>query len=172
MKLTDIQPLEDWTALERDLHERFHVDVNVFDTKGVRISEFKEWVNRLCPEIKATDKGQSFICAVAHMNVAAMALQTREPQIEECDAGLVKIVVPIFAEDEFVGAVGACGLLLDEGEIDTFLINKITEIDEERAEQLATDIGRLSSEDARALVAAVQKEIDRILQSYHRRTAQ
>lgn len=170
MKLTDIQSVEDWTALERDLHERFHVDVNVFDTKGVRISEFKQWVNRLCPEIKATDKGQSFICAVAHMNVAALAMQTREPRIEECDAGLVKIVVPIFVEDEFVGAVGACGLLLDDGEVDTFLINKVTGIEEERAERLAAEIGGMTGAQARVLVEAVQREIERILQSYRSRT--
>jgi len=172
MKLTDIRPLEDWTALEEELHQRFKVDVNVFDTQGVRISEFKQWVNRLCPAIKATAKGQSFICAVAHMNVAALAMQTREPQIEECDAGLVKIVVPIFVEDEFLGAVGACGLLLDDGEIDTFLINKTTEIDEEKAEQLAADIGSLSGAEARELVDYVQDRLDQVLGSSRGNTAQ
>jgi len=169
MKLTDIQSPADWTALERELHQRFQIDVNVFDTRGVRISEFKQWVNRLCPEIKAIDKGQSFICAVAHMNVAALAMQTREPQIEECDAGLVKIVVPIFADDEFLGAVGACGLLLDDGEVDTFLINKVTEMEEERAEQLADGIGSISSDEARDLVDYVRKRIDRILRAHRRR---
>ena len=129
MKLTDILPIEKWIALEKDLHNRYGLDVNVFDTSGVRISDFKEWVNRLCPAIKATDKGQSFICAVAHMNIAAQAMQTRRPAIEECDAGLVKIVVPIFMDDTFLGAVGVCGLLLVGGEVDPFLIEKIVGID-------------------------------------------
>ena len=73
MKLTDILPLEKWVELENDIHNRYGMDVNVFNTDGVRISEFKQWVNKLCPAVKATDKGQSFICAVAHMNIASQA---------------------------------------------------------------------------------------------------
>jgi ligand-binding sensor protein len=142
------------------------LDVNVFDTSGVRISDFKEWVNRLCPAIKATDKGQSFICAVAHMNIAAQAMQTRRPAIEECDAGLVKIVVPIFMDDAFLGAVGACGLLIDEGEVDTFLIDKITGIDEETAQELAADAGTISTADAESIAEDVTRRIASIVAAY------
>jgi ligand-binding sensor protein len=163
MQLTDILPLNKWVALEEEIAGRFGLDANVFDTDGVRISEFKNWVNDLCPAIKATDKGQAFICAVAHMNVAAQALQTRQAVIEECDAGLVKIVVPIFCKDRFVGAVGACGVRLDDGEVDTFLINKMTDIEEERATTLAQGISALSSEQAQTVVDFVQQKIANIL---------
>ena len=166
MKLNDILPNEKWIALEKDLHNRYGLDVNVFDTSGVRISDFKEWVNKLCPAIKATDKGQSFICAVAHMNIAAQAMQTRRPAIEECDAGLVKIVVPIFMDDTFLGAVGACGLLLDEGEIDTFLIDKITGIDEETAQKLAADARTISTADAESIAEDVTRRIASIITAY------
>jgi ligand-binding sensor protein len=166
MKLNDILPADKWIALEKDLHNRYGLDVNVFDTSGVRISDFKEWVNRLCPAIKATDKGQSFICAVAHMNIAAQAMQTRRPAIEECDAGLVKIVVPIFMDDTFLGAVGACGLLLDEGEVDTFLIDKITGIDEETAQKLAADAGTISTAEAESIAEDVTRRIASIVTAY------
>jgi ligand-binding sensor protein len=166
MKLNDILPTDKWIALEKDLHNRYGLDVNVFDTSGVRISDFKEWVNRLCPAIKATDKGQSFICAVAHMNIAAQAMQTRRPAIEECDAGLVKIVVPIFMDDAFLGAVGACGLLLDEGEVDTFLIDKITGIDEETAQELAADAGTISTAAAESIAEDVTRRIASIVAAY------
>ncbi|MGB5422104.1 MAG: PocR ligand-binding domain-containing protein [Desulfobacterales bacterium] len=166
MKLNDILPIDKWIALEKDLHNRYGLDVNVFDTSGVRISDFKEWVNRLCPAIKATDKGQSFICAVAHMNIAAQAMQTRRPAIEECDAGLVKIVVPIFLDDTFLGAVGACGLLLDEGEVDTFLIDKTAGIDEETAQNLAADVGTISTAGAESLAEDVTRRIASIVSAY------
>ena len=104
MKLTDIYPIEKWMAFEKKIHERSGLDANVFNPNGIRITEYKEWVNRLCPAVKAIDKGQSYICAVAHMNIAAQAMKTRLPAIEECDAGLIKIVVPIFIGDEFAGA--------------------------------------------------------------------
>lgn len=166
MKLTDILPLENWVELENDIHNRYGMDVNVFNTDGVRISEFKQWVNKLCPAVKATDKGQSFICAVAHMNIATQAMQTRKPVVEECDAGLVKIVVPIFMDDTYIGAVGACGLLLDDGEADTFLINKITEIEEETVELLSADIGTISSEKADTLASDVAHRIEEIVAAY------
>ncbi|MBW2178281.1 MAG: transcriptional regulator, partial [Deltaproteobacteria bacterium] len=53
MKLTDIYPVEKWVELEQEIHDRFHLDSNVFNVDGIRISEFKAWVNMLCPVIKA-----------------------------------------------------------------------------------------------------------------------
>src|SRR5512143_156283 len=136
MDLTDIAPLERWMELEHDINERSGLDANVFDPRGYRISPQKHWANQLCPAIKDTDKGQSFICAPAHMNIAAQAMRSREPVIEECDAGMIKLVVPIFWGDEFVGAVGACGMRYEDSDIDSFLVNKMTEIDADRAETL------------------------------------
>ena len=100
MNLTDIAPLERWMELENDINARSGMDANVFDTKGYRISPQKHWANRLCPAIKDTDKGQSFICAPAHMNIAAQAMRSRATVIEECDAGMIKLVVPIFMGGE------------------------------------------------------------------------
>jgi ligand-binding sensor protein len=163
MELTDLMPLADWEQIENEVHRRWGIDANFFNTDGIRITSFKAWANRLCPEIKANDKGQSFICAVAHMSLAAQAKNSREPQIEECDGGLVKIVVPIIVDDVFVGAFGACGFLLEDGEVDTFLVNKVTDIDEDRLAALSEGIPRIRLDTARALVAFVQKALDGVL---------
>jgi ligand-binding sensor protein len=163
MNLTDIAPLETWVELEKDIHQKTGLDVNVFDVKGYRITDFKNWANKLCPEIKATDKGQSFICAPAHMNIAMQAMRTRQPAIEECDAGLIKLVVPIFDRSEFVGAVGACGFLLDDGEIDTFLINKMTGIDEEKIERLSEGITAITTAKAESLSKYITGQIEKII---------
>ncbi|MCP4710342.1 MAG: hypothetical protein GY869_17100 [Planctomycetes bacterium] len=50
------------------------------------------------------------------MNIAIMAERYKIPQIEEYDAGLMKLVVPIIYDGEFIGAVGARGALLDDGD--------------------------------------------------------
>lgn len=163
MKLTDISPIEKWMAFEKNIHEISGLDANVFNPDGIRITEYKEWVNRLCPAIKAIDKGQSYICAVAHMNIAAQAMQTRMPAIEECDAGLIKLVVPIFFKDAFVGAVGACGLLSEEGEVDAFLINKTTDMNEDVIQELSEGIGIFSRQKAEALAEFIQRELDNML---------
>jgi ligand-binding sensor protein len=150
-------------ALEKDIHKKSGLDVNVFDTKGYRISEFKNWANRLCPEIKATDKGQSFICAPAHMNIATLAMRSKQPVIEECDAGLLKLVVPILLNDEYVGAVGACGFLLDDGEVDSFLVNKTTDINEDKVERLAEGIDSITTEEAEILAQYIEDQIAAIV---------
>jgi ligand-binding sensor protein len=166
MKLTDIAPLERWMELENDINTRSGMDANVFDTRGYRISDQKHWANKLCPAIKDTDKGQSFICAPAHMHIAAQAMRSREPVIEECDAGMIKLVVPIFMNEEFVGAVGACGMKFEDGEIDSFLVNKMTEMDEEKVETLSATVLSIAREKAEELKQFIQEKIDAILTEF------
>ncbi len=162
MELTDILPIDKWVEFEKDITGRSGLDASVFNTDGIRITDFKQWANPLCPAIKATDKGQSFICAVAHMNLAIQASRTGKSVIEECDAGLVKMVVPIFVGDEFVGAFGACGFLLDDGEVDGFMINKTTGIDEDKIESLSTDIKSITTEKAESLAAYMEEQIGKL----------
>jgi ligand-binding sensor protein len=166
MKLTDIAPLERWMELENDINARSGMDANVFDPKGYRISPQKHWANRLCPAIKDTDKGQSFICAPAHMNIAAQAMRSREPVIEECDAGMIKLVVPIFLDGEFVGAVGACGMRFDDSDIDAFLVNKMTEIDEATIETLSAGVPSITREKTEELARYIQSRVAEILAAF------
>jgi ligand-binding sensor protein len=164
MELTDLQPLEKWIELEKAIHARSGLDASVFNTDGIRITNHKKWANRLCPVIKANPKGQTFICSTAHQNVAAQAVKTKKPVIEECDAGLVKIVVPIFVEDQFIGAVGGCGLLLeDDGEIETFLLGKTLDMEESELEALAQGLGSLSLPQAEEISAYIAGQIDQII---------
>jgi ligand-binding sensor protein len=51
------------------------------------------------------------ICATGNQHFMAQAKQTRKAVIDECDAGLTKIAVPIFVDGEFLGTAGGCGLL-------------------------------------------------------------
>jgi ligand-binding sensor protein len=165
MKLTDIAPLARWMELESDINTRSGMDANVFDTKGYRISPQKHWANELCPAIKDTDKGQSFICAPAHMNIAAQAARAGETVIEECDAGMIKLVVPIFVGDEFVGAVGACGKRFEDNEVDAFLINKMTDIDEDKVESLAANVPSIARTNVEELGRYIRDQVDEILNS-------
>ena len=163
MELTDLLPLEKWAELENEIHARSGLESNVFNTDGIRITDNKVWVNRLCPAIKATDKGQAFICAVAHMNLANQARDEKQAVIEECDAGLMKIVVPIIIDGEFIGAIGACGLLPAEGEVDSFLINKITEIDEDAVEELSENLAVIEKNAAEEVAQFIWEKIQTIV---------
>jgi ligand-binding sensor protein len=166
MELTDLLPLDKWVELEKDVYERSGLDSSVFNIKGVRITDYKEWVNKFCPKVKADDRGQSFICAVAHMNIAEISKNTKEPVIEECDAGMLKMVVPILVDDEFIGSFGSCGLIRDDGEVDSFMVNKTIEMDEEEIETLAKDIKHISTENVEELAQYVKGRIEKIVSDY------
>jgi len=160
MQLTDLQPIEKWIELENQIHARYGLDASVFDPDGIRITGNKKWANQLCPVIKANPKGQTFICSATHQNIAAQAEKTKKPVIEECDAGMVKIVVPVFKNDQFIGAVGGCGLLLGEdGGIETFLLSKTIDMEEPELENLSEKIGSISIFEAEKLCAYIAEQI-------------
>ena len=166
MELLDLCPLETWIELEDAIYERSRFNPAIYDTQGIRIHRNHRWPNRLCPEIKAVPKGQSFICAVAHMNLANMARQNRQPVIEECDAGLLKLLVPIFVHDTYLGSAGGCGLIFEEGEVDTFLVNKIAGLDEDRVEKLAAEVPSITLQQGQALAEFIQERVDRIVADF------
>jgi len=160
MKPTDILPLEQWVELEKEIHNRHGLNAAVLDKDGMRITDYKNWANRLCPVVKSNEKGQSFICAVANQNMMAQAMETRKPVTEECDAGLLKLVVPIFVGDEFLGIAEGCGLLLDDSEVDSFLVSKTTGIDEKEIQGLSDDISKITADKAESLIESIYTGTD------------
>jgi len=168
MKLIDILPQEGWVSLEKQLNSKFGVNACVFDRDGARITDYQNWANRLCPVVKGNQKGQTYICAVANRNVITQAMETRKPVFEECDAGLMKAVVPIFVGNEFLGVAGACGVMLDDSNVEFFLIKKITGIDEQDIKGLSDDICRITTDDVKSLLEYVQEKVDRILSNFEK----
>ena len=165
MTLLDIGPIETWEALETELYEKFNLQGSVFNPEGMRITSVKNFSNPLCPAIKSLEKGQTFICSAAHMTMTAMVKQSRHPLVEECDAGLTKLVVPIFYKDEFVGVAGGCGLLPREESVDSFAVSKITDMDEEQVKRLGSDVPSVSEDTISQAVDFIQERIQQILVS-------
>jgi len=166
MQLTDIQPVEKWIELEKKIIERCQVQSVTFNIEGARITDYVKWSNRICPVIKGSEKGGPFICAVAHMNMATQAQKTHKAVVEACDAGILKIVVPIFVKDEFVGTAGGCGRRPADGEVDTFMINKTIGIDEEKIRDLSEDMGSMTTGEARECADFVEREIKQIVEAF------
>ena len=167
MTLLEILPGEKWIELEMKINKQSNLNASVFNADGIRIKKKKKWANRLCPVVKADKKGQSYICAVAHQNAANQAKKTRNPAIVECDAGLVKVVVPIIVENEFLGVAGGCGLLLKDSEVDTFLVNKTTDLDAGEIEDLSSDIATISIEKLKSVIKYIEEELEWVKHNYH-----
>ncbi len=166
MKLTDIMPIEKWIELEKEIIEKSGFCAGVYNTDGIRITGYKKWCNRLCPLINENEKTRTFICSSAHQNMAALAEATKKGVVDECDAGLVKVVVPIFFNGNFIGAAGGCGLMSEDGEVETFYVAKILGTDEEEVEKLSLGIGKISRKDALALIDFIEGRLESIVKNH------
>ena len=90
----------------------------------------------------------------------------KEPVISMCDAGLIKIVVPVFAGGRFLGVAGGCGLKTDDSDVDVFLIHKLTGIDPEEIERLSADIQTIPVDTIQSLVAYIKMKVDGITRDW------
>ena len=165
MELTDILSKEEWAAFEKELFDRFKINCTVYNTSGVGVTGKPNWCNRLCPEIKGNKNSLSAICAPGNQNFMARAEKTRKPVIDECDAGMLKIAVPIFNDDEFLGTAGGCGLIPVGGEVETFLIEKTAGLTEAEIAGLCEGIGTMSEEEAQEMAAYIQEKIEVFMQN-------
>ena len=166
MKLVDIMPVEKWVEIEKEINERSGLNAAVYDVQGLRITDFKIWANRLCPAIRQTEKGLQSICSVAHQNVAAQVLKTRETVVDECDAGLMKFAVPIFVDDEFLGVAGGCGKLRGEGQVDVYLVHRTANLDEKVVGDLSGDIETIGEDRLESVINYVEKEVGVIIAKF------
>lgn len=168
MELTDIAPVEDWIRLEKEFSRRSGLNAAVFNAAGTRITDYVFWANRLCPLIKGNPKGQQFICAVAHQNLAAQAASSGRAVIEACDAGMLKLVVPIFYRGEFLGVAGGCGSLETGETVDSFLIHKTVGLTEEQISAAADDIRAMSQLQAEAYAGFIEGRIQQMVNHFDR----
>lgn len=166
MKLIDILPVEIWRAIEKEANEKFGLNASVFDADGRRITGEARHTNPLCPAIAATKDGQTHICARAHQGVVARARRDGTPVIGECDAGMVKILVPITVDGEFLGAFGGCGRPLEGEEIDAFYISKVTGIPEAEVENLGRGIPALSEMQTREVATFLASRVRNVFEEH------
>ena len=166
MQLVDIMPLEKWVEIEKEINKQSGLNAAVYDDRGMRITDFKKWANRLCPCLRETEKGLKFICSVAHQNVAARAVKTRETIVDECDAGLMKFAVPIFVDNEFIGVAGGCGKLKGDGQVDSYLVHRTAGMGMEVIEELSGDIETIEDETLKSVISYVEKKVTQIIRDY------
>ncbi len=163
MQMTDLLAKDEWRALEQELHERWGVNACAYGSEGFTFTGYKNFGNPLCPAIKAVPEGIQAICSVAHQNMAAQARETRASVIAECDAGLLKICVPVFANGDFVGIIGGCGRLPEGGEVDAFAVEKAAGIPEAEVEKLAVEVRPMPMAEAREMASFLETRVAEIV---------
>ncbi len=159
MELTDIKPLRFWEQFEKELSDRFSINCTVYNVSGASIIGKPNWCNHLCPEIKANKTSLATICASGNQYFISQAKQTGASIIGECDAGLIKIAVPIFVDSEFLGTAGGCGLLPEGGKVEGFIVQKTLGLTQFEIAERCQGIGTMSKDRAEEMAAFIEKQI-------------
>lgn len=161
MNLTDLASEEKWRELQNELHENFHLNADIMDKEGRRLLG-NTWGNTLCKTIREDAKGFSSICVTAGQMFTHL-IQQGEPFVEECDGGMMRVSVPVMKDDELIGAVGGCGLVAEDGEVEEFTIGMMSDITEEKIAELAQGAPIVSEERVKEIQAFIDKRIAEII---------
>jgi len=123
MELTDIMALERWKIIADQLHEKFGFNGTVYKKDNSVLVKSDGWANKVCPAIKSGDS--VFVCSSAQQRLSKIAQEKKDCVVDECDAGFIKFLMPLYVSNEFAGMIGGCGCLAENTEIDAFHISKL-----------------------------------------------
>lgn len=163
MKLSDLMPETDWAAFEDELTARFGLQSAAYNPDGLSVTGRQVFVSRLCETLKNVPTALSTICAAANQNFMAEARAAGCAVISECDAGLVKVAVPVIVDGEFLGSMGGCGKLPEGGEAEEFLISKTTGLTEGEVALLCRDIGEVEREKLEEMARFITSRLAEII---------
>ncbi|MEW6619101.1 MAG: PocR ligand-binding domain-containing protein [bacterium] len=157
MTITELAPLDFWKGVGEKVYNLTGLTGVTFNAENKAIHPPAAFANKICAEIKANPSTSASICGMAHQSLSAMAKKKGKPIVEECDLNMIKIVVPVFKNGEFLGTTGGCGLLPEDEEegVNTFLASKGLEKEEAEIESLAEGIGILSQDKIDAVIKLI-----------------
>jgi len=116
-------PLESWKSIADQIHDKFGFNGAVYKKDNFILVKSDGWANQVCPAIKAGDS--VVVCSSAQQRLAKIAQEKKDCVVDECDAGFIKFLMPLYASNEFVGLIGGCGCLAEKTEMDAFHLSKL-----------------------------------------------
>ena len=166
MKPSDLLPLDEWAELERELAQRTGLTTVVFDSENVRVTGTTTWANELCPLIKGEPQSATQICAMAQQAILAVARTTGNAVVEECDAGMVKIVAAIIIDGELVGSISGCGRLLEGAQLEEEYAAETVGAPLADVHGRTASVRTISNEQAQAHARLMQQTVDEIVRRH------
>jgi ligand-binding sensor protein len=140
--MTDIYQIrskEKWQDLLDEIYETTGMPAAVFNPDKMAMQSHGER-NALCRAIRNNGDAQSAICAQTQNYMSTQVEKTRKPMIDACEAGMIKSVIPLFYQGDFVGTLTMCGCCTADEEIEDFMIQKSAGLDDEELDGLKKDV--------------------------------
>jgi len=139
MILMELRSESEWEEIVARFGETISMTACLIDAGGANPRFCHPERSALCAAIRDNDEAATFICSRVNVAMLAVARKTLRPLVEMCDAGLLRVVVPVVDDGEQVGQVVACGLASadEDEEIEAFLVSRQLGISEEEVLELA-----------------------------------
>jgi two-component system LytT family sensor kinase len=113
-KLTDYLTIEFQIKLQKAISFATGFGVAFTNADGVHVGKLEQFCE-FCSKINNTTEGVR-LCECTNRNAINMAIETGQPAIYICHAGLVNIEIPIIYEDKCLGAITAGNVLCKDTE--------------------------------------------------------
>lgn len=133
--MTDAQ----WSEVLDDLAQRSLMSVLLTDAGG-GILRTHGSRNELCERIRADDDSRMAVCSQTNAAMLELVRLTLAPVIEECEAGMLRLVVPVVRGGILVFQVTACGRVAHGGGIEAFLLSRLLQMREDDVAELGRSV--------------------------------
>lgn len=139
LSVYDLKSRETWQELLDEMQSALGMPTALLDSKNIILQASGER-NELCREIRSRKKALPVICGQSQQFMAKMARTQKSAVVEICEAGMAKLVVPVFRDQNFLGFITACGCMLPETEIEKYFIEKATGIVGDAIDEMAEKV--------------------------------
>src|SRR4030042_5046694 len=127
----DLKPRKNWEKILERFAQEIHMTACISDDRCSQpICRSDRYP--LCAAIRNNKEATTSICSQSNSVMLAEVKKTLKPTIYFCEAGLIRLVVPILFESKLIGQIFACGLSSKKEKADSFLIAKELNISEEK----------------------------------------
>jgi len=141
MKLQELFTVEEWDRLLGSFKTVIGIAPITLDAAGNAITSAC-FTCEACRMIKSTPEGARR-CKEGHVRMVAEARETRKALVKLCHAKFLKVTIPIFDGDEFMGITGGCNVLPENAPVDAEFLRGL-------AREIGVDGDRLVEEASRA----------------------
>ncbi len=159
LHVLDVKAESDWLRIVEKLCQNLDMPVSLTDADGKILMSAGER-NPLCAHIREKTETLQAVCSQTAAAMTAALKASKAPVIDLCEAGLARVAVPIFHENEIVGQVSVCGKATDFDEIDPYYLAMTLDISEVEVGALVKKVQAISDEEMQSFSNVVMKAVN------------
>ncbi len=160
----DLKKKSEWDELLKQCATDLRMTACLADEAGIALQCRAERYP-ICAAIRENETATSFICSQASAAMTAVVRKSLKPEVDVCDVGLIRVVVPLVRDGKLVGQITACGLGSDEEELDPFVVAKQLGITEEQVLDFAKSTPAGSEEKLQPVIDRLFEQLNRTASS-------